>query len=104
MQFPHHRFNFIESCSLNAGSWQYNGKFIQPVKFKGKGFNLGMSETGDTAYHEFTFTEEDPVDVYIRTYPPHDPPYEDSWPVMMYNVTVVRSWQPYGKEEFLGMF
>ena len=42
--------------------------------------------------------EEDPITAEIYTYPPFGGNSPDTgWPVMFYNVTLMRSWQPYAR-------
>jgi hypothetical protein len=47
---------------------------------------------------EFTFVKEDPITCEVYTYPPFGGNSNDEgWPVIFYNVTLQRSWQPYAR-------
>jgi len=56
----------------------------------------GGSETAGESYEEYSFAEEDPIQCYHHFYRYPSAP-ENDWPVLMYNVTVSRSWQPYAR-------
>ena len=63
---------------------------------KGIGFSIGNSLTAGESYEEYSFAEEDPIKVVRHVYSYESQP-EDDWPVLIYNVTVQRSWQPYAR-------
>lgn len=69
------------------------------VKGGGSGYSLGGSETAGASYNEFAFIDEDDGDGPIQcdeiVYPPFPGSPEEDWPVLLFNVTVQRSWEPY---------
>ena len=87
------------SCAIEFGSWAYSGKYMRLVKGGGSGFSLGGSETAGASYNEFAFIDKDDGDGPIQceeiVYPPFPGSPEEDWPVLLYNVTVQRSWEPY---------
>ncbi|KAL7503216.1 hypothetical protein ACHAWX_000576 [Stephanocyclus meneghinianus] len=88
------------SCTIELGSWSYSGKYVSLVKGgeDQSGFSTGGSVTAGESYHEFSFAQDNPITCELHTYPPfgaNSP--ESGWPVILYNVTLERSWQPYAR-------
>lgn len=93
-----HYFPFDKlTCTLEFGSWTYSGKYIRMVKGVGGGFTIGGSETSGESFNEFSFVEEDPVTCVEHVYPPYPISPEEDWPVLLYNITIERAWQPYAR-------
>jgi hypothetical protein len=93
-------FPFDElTCTMEFGSWTYSGKYMRLVMggADGDGFSLGGSETAGANFNEFSFVEENPISCVPHVYPPYPISPEEDWPVLMYNVTIGRSWQPYAR-------
>ena len=93
-------FPFDElTCMMEFGSWVYSGKYMRLVKggSDGDGFSVGGSDTAGSSYNEFSFAKEDPITCFEHVYPPYPASPEEDWPVMKYNVTISRSWQPYAR-------
>lgn len=90
-------FPFDElTCQIEFGSWDYSGKYMRLVKggSDGDGWSLGGSATAGSSFNEFNFVE-DAIECTEIVYPPFPISPEEDWPVLVYNVTVERSWQPY---------
>ena len=87
------------TCTMEFGSWTFSGKYMRLVMggSDGDGFSLGGSETAGSSYNEFGFVREDPISCVEVVYPPYPASPEEDWPVLMYNVTIERSWQPYAR-------
>jgi len=85
------------TCTMEFGSWGLSGKYLRMEKHKGVGFSIGNSLTSGESYEEYSFAEEDPIscEKYVYLGPNYAP--EENWPVLLYNVTVTRSWQPYAR-------
>mmetsp|Transcript_6198 Transcript_6198/g.10145 ORF Transcript_6198/g.10145 Transcript_6198/m.10145 type:complete len:404 (+) Transcript_6198:1021-2232(+) len=60
-------------------------------------FSLGGSDTAGSNFNEFAFVKEDPISCVEVVYPPFPISPEEDWPVLLYNVTIERSWQPYAR-------
>lgn len=84
------------SCQIEFGSWAFSGKYLRLVKggSDGDGWSLGGSATAGSTFNEFNFVE-DGINCTEIVYPPFPISPEEDWPVLVYNVTVKRSWQPY---------
>lgn len=90
-------FPFDKStCTMEFGSWRFSGKYIR-MELLGDGFSIGGSETAGARYAEYTLAETDPVTVEKYVYPPFLGSPSEDWPVLLYNVTIARSWQPYAR-------
>ncbi len=90
-------FPFDElTCQIEFGSWAYSGKYLRLVKggSDGDGWSLGGSATAGSSFNEFNFVK-DAINCTEIVYPPFPISPEEDWPVLIYNVTVERSWQPY---------
>lgn len=87
------------TCTMEFGSWTYSGKYMRLVMggSDGDGFSLGGSDTAGSSYNEFGFVREDPIKCVEVVYPPYPASPEEDWPVLVYNVTIERSWQPYAR-------
>lgn len=57
-------------------------------------FSVGGSDTAGASFNELSLVEENPITCFPHVYPPYPISPEDDWPVLMYNVTIGRSWQP----------
>ena len=67
---------------------------MYPVR--GLGYSIGNSLTAGESCEEYSFAEDDPVNIVRHVYSYESQP-EDDWPVLIYNITVARSWQPYAR-------
>jgi hypothetical protein len=93
-------FPFDElTCMMEFGSWGYSGKYMRLVKggTNGDGYSVGGSDTAGATYNEFSFVKDDPIACIEHVYPPYPASPEEDWPVLKYNVTISRSWQPYAR-------
>mmetsp|Transcript_19679 Transcript_19679/g.30001 ORF Transcript_19679/g.30001 Transcript_19679/m.30001 type:complete len:747 (+) Transcript_19679:202-2442(+) len=93
-------FPFDElTCTMEFGSWTYSGKYMRLVRggSDGDGWSLGGSDTAGSSFNEFSFVDEEPINCIEHIYPPYPMSPEEDWPVLMYNVTIGRSWQPYAR-------
>ncbi|KAL7542633.1 hypothetical protein ACHAXR_012269 [Thalassiosira sp. AJA248-18] len=114
------------TCTMEFGSWMLSGKYLRMERFKDVGFTVGGSITSGESYEEYSFVEVDPISCEKHVYTYASAP-EDDWPgeththtvisayiicsiivfltslltidgpVLLYNVTVARSWQPYAR-------
>ena len=86
------------TCAMEFGSWVYSGKYLRLVKTGGeKCYSIGGSQTAGESFNEFSFAKEDPISCKTHVYPPYPASPDEDWPVMLYNVTIERSWQPYAR-------
>lgn len=81
------------SCAMEIGTWSYSGLYVRPIKM-GEGFSIGGSETAGESFSEYSI-ESVTCDEFI--YPPFPGAPDEDWPVLMYNITFKRSWQPYAR-------
>uniref|UniRef100_A0A7R9WKC0 Neurotransmitter-gated ion-channel transmembrane domain-containing protein n=1 Tax=Pseudictyota dubia TaxID=2749911 RepID=A0A7R9WKC0_9STRA len=79
-------------CTVEIGSWAHSGLYVRPILMGGEGFSVGGSETAGESYAEFILGEVGAREVL---YPPYPAAPEEDWPVVMYDITFSRSWQPY---------
>ena len=77
---------------MEFGSWAYSGLYLRPTKLN-EGFILGGSDTAGESYNEYSFAKNEPVSSTEKVYDPFVGAPEEDWPVLLYNVTIVRSWQ-----------
>ena len=84
------------TCTMEFGSWMHTGKYIRMEMLR-EGFFVGGSETSGAKYVEYSLAETDPVTVEKYTYPPFIGSPSEYWPVLLYNVTIARSWEPYAR-------
>ena len=82
------------SCRMEFGSWSKSGLYLRPVLLDDIGFSIGGSETAGESYAEFTL---DDVSAERFIYPPFVTAPEEDWPVVFYDVTLARAWQPYAR-------
>jgi len=87
-------FPFDElGCTMEIGSWAYSGLYLRPVRMD-EGYTVGGSETAGEAYAAFSVGE---VSSYEKVYPPYPGDPDNDWPVVMYDVTFKRAWEPYAR-------
>ncbi len=66
---------------------------LKPFEFAGNdGFSIGGSETSGEAFSEFKLAN---VSAELIIYPPYPSDPLADWPVLLYTISFVRSWQPY---------
>ena len=79
---------------MEVGSWVYSGLYVRPIFMGDTGYTVGGSETAGEAFAEFSL-QEVVSETYI--YPPFPGAPEEDWPVIFYDVTFSRAWQPYAR-------
>lgn len=82
----------VLSCILEFGSWSRSGKHIHLRPQAGVGYTIGGSETAGQSYSEFHLTN---ISVAERVYPPFPRHPNDTWPVLLYEVSFQRASEPY---------
>ena len=87
------------TCKVEFGSWTHSGKYTRLVLggIDGDGVDVLNSFTAGSTYNEFKFVEKNPVSCKEHVYPPFPASPEEDWPVILCDVTVGRSWQPYAR-------
>eukprot|EP00956_Cyclotella_meneghiniana_P024349 scaffold48787_cov89-Cyclotella_meneghiniana.AAC.6 len=89
------RFPFDKlECTIELGSWSYSWMYLTLAK--------GGPVSGDQKQREKATMVEDPISCEVKVYSTQmwDMLNEESlmWPVMLYNVTLERAWQPYARD------
>eukprot|EP00567_Pseudictyota_dubia_P010454 CAMPEP_0197441788 /NCGR_PEP_ID=MMETSP1175-20131217/7959_1 /TAXON_ID=1003142 /ORGANISM="Triceratium dubium, Strain CCMP147" /LENGTH=715 /DNA_ID=CAMNT_0042972119 /DNA_START=153 /DNA_END=2300 /DNA_ORIENTATION=+ len=78
-------------CTVEIGSWAHSGLYIRSVPLD-EGYTVGGSETAGEAFAEYQLAD---VKMRKHLYPPFLSAPEEDWPVLLYDITFHRSWQPY---------
>lgn len=86
------------TCAMEFGSWMMSGKYVRMEPYGGVGFSMGGSVTAGESFEEYSFAkEDDAVSVEKHVYGGFASNPEEAWPVLLYNVTIHRSWEPYAR-------
>ena len=84
-------------CTMEFGSWSYDGRFIRPEIDEGSDIDVGGSFTSGETYADVSI-----IDVAVEQY--SYPPFyqqEHEWPVLLYHIKFKRAWEPYLREFFI---
>mmetsp|Transcript_19495 Transcript_19495/g.41118 ORF Transcript_19495/g.41118 Transcript_19495/m.41118 type:complete len:730 (+) Transcript_19495:122-2311(+) len=83
-------------CAMEFGSWTLTSKYMTMELVNGVGYTIGKSLTAGESFTEYSFAKDEPVKVTRHVYRYISAP-ENDWPVLIYNITVSRSWEPYAR-------